>query len=65
MLKITRFQSIAISSDGIPSMRDAAAVRHVGEHVVQRGRVAGHLEPDVEALRHAELALRVGDRCRG
>ena len=29
---------------------------------MQRGRAARHLEPDVEALRHAELALRVRDR---
>ena len=27
----------------------------------ERGRVAGHLEPDVEALGHAELALDVGE----
>ena len=62
MLKITRFQSIAISSAGDPEHRDAPAVRHVGEHVVERGRAARHLEPDVEALGHAELALRVRDR---
>ena len=41
--------------------RDAAAVGHVVESAAERRRVAGHLEGDVEALDHAQLALDIGE----
>src|SRR5581483_6297856 len=44
---------------GDPEQRDPAAVGHVREHAPERVGVAGHLESDVEALRHPELALDV------
>ena len=34
---------------------------HVGEHLLERRRAAGHLETDVESLTHPELGHRVGD----
>ena len=37
--------------------RDAAAGNHVVDHLVQRHRAAGHLQADVEALRHAEFLV--------
>ena len=40
---------------GQPQQGDLAAVRHRLEHRVQGGRRAGHLQPDVEPLDHAEL----------
>ena len=43
---------------------DLAAVAHVGEHVAERRRVAGHFQADVEAFAHAELLLHVGQRRR-
>ncbi|GAA3209727.1 hypothetical protein GCM10020256_07200 [Streptomyces thermocoprophilus] len=36
-------------------------MRHVGDHLAQRGGVAGHLQADVEAFAQAEFALAVGD----
>ena len=47
---------------GKPEHRDPRPVRHVREHVVERGRVPAHLEADVEPLLHPELRLRVRDR---
>ena len=41
--------------------RHAPAVVEVGEHVRDGLRAAAHLQADVEALPHAELALGVGD----
>ena len=41
--------------------RDPAAVVHVLDHLRQGGGMAGHLQPDVEALAHAESPLRVPD----
>src|SRR5439155_22037495 len=37
--------------------RDAAAVRHVVDHVAHRARLAGPLAADVEALLHPQLLL--------
>ena len=44
--------------------RDAAAVRHVADHVAHRARLARHLEADVEALLHAQLVLCLPERGR-
>ena len=44
--------------------RDAATVGHVGDHVAERLGMAGHLEPDVEALAHAQLFLYLRQRRR-
>src|SRR5690242_2958718 len=33
------------------------AMTHITEHVAESGRVAGHLEADVESLVHTELLL--------
>ena len=59
---MTVFQSIAISFGGNAEHRDLAAVAHVGEHVAEGRGVAGHLQADVEAFRHAEFLLHVGQR---
>ena len=40
---------------------DAAAMVHHAQHVAERRGVARHLEADVEAFLHAELAHRVVD----
>ena len=61
MLKITGFRSSVISLGRDAEHGDPAAVGHVRDHVAERVRVAGHLEADVEALLHAELALDVGE----
>ena len=42
-----------------PEKGDPTAVGHHGERVAQRPRIAGHLEDDVVALDHAELAHHV------
>ena len=72
MLKMTVLQSSGDLLRRHAEHRDPAAVGHVGDHRVQRIRAARHLEADVEALDHAELALDVGqvalarvDRQRG
>ena len=57
---MTVFQSMAISF-GDAEHRDLAAVAHVGEHVAEGRRIAGHFQADVEAFLHAELLLRLGD----
>ena len=44
---------------------DATAVVHGREHALQRGRIAAHLEADVEALGHAELRHHVFDLLTG
>src|SRR6202140_3897938 len=43
-----------------PEHGDTSAVRHVRDHVAQRARLAGHLEPGVESFFHAELFLHLG-----
>ena len=63
LLKTTVFQSISVLRQDAEH-GDLAAVAHVGEHVAEGVRVARHLQPDVEAFLHAQLLLRVGDRCR-
>src|SRR5674476_871876 len=57
---------------GDPEDRDAPAVGHAGDRGAERGGVAGHLQGDVEPLRHpqprrdvAEVALARVDRDRG
>ena len=60
---MTVFQSIAISLGRNAEHGDFAAVAHVGEHVAEGRRVAGHFQADVEALLHAELLLHVGEAC--
>ena len=40
-----------------PEQGDAAAVRHRRQQAAQGGRLARHLERDVESLRHPELGL--------
>ncbi len=55
-------KSRATSSDGMPRIATAAAVGHVRDRIAQRGRVAGHLEGDIEALDHPEVGLDVGQR---
>ena len=55
MLKITVRQSMDISPSGMPSMAILRAVAHIGDHVAKRRWVAGHLQADIEAFRHAEL----------
>ena len=62
-LKTTVFQSISDLREDA-EQGDLAAVAHVGEHIAEGGRVAGHLQPDVEALLHAQFLLRVGDAAR-
>ena len=44
--------------------RDPAAMGHLGERIAQRRGIAGHLERDVEALDHAELAPATSPRSR-
>ena len=58
---ITVFQSIANGLVGQTEQRDLPAVTHVRDHLVERVGVAAHLEPDVEALPHVELALDLVD----
>src|SRR5579863_3388936 len=41
---------------------DASAVRHVGDHFAEGGRVARHFQTYVEALAHAECFLGARDR---
>ena len=62
---MTVFQSIAISSRRDAEHGDLAAVGHVGEHVAEGRGVAGHLQADVEAFLHAQLASarRRASRC--
>ena len=38
---------------------DSTAMSHLGDHVAQRCRTAGHLEADIEPLPHVEFALCV------
>ena len=38
---------------------------HIGDHFAQRRRVAGHLEPHVEAFLHPQFFLNVRQRCLG
>ena len=64
MLKITVVQSMAYSALGSAQHRDAPAMRHVGEHIAQRGGVARHLQADVEAFLHPQLALDIGEGSR-
>ncbi len=61
MLKTTVFQSIAISSEGIPQHRHLAAMAEVGEHLAEGRGIARHFETHVETLGHAELLLDIGD----
>src|SRR4029079_4293512 len=39
--------------------RDAPTMRHVGEHVAHGGGDTGHLQPNIEAFLHPQLALDV------
>ena len=58
-MKITWFQSIAVSSGGMPSMATRppwCIVRSISRKACG---VAGHLQADVEALLHAELLHRL------
>ena len=61
MSKITGFRSSATSSAGIPSSAIRPPWAMFAIMLAQRLGVARHLEADVEALRHAELALHVGE----
>ena len=40
---------------------DLAPVSHAAQHLPQRGRLAGHLEADVEALAHAKLGHDIAE----
>ena len=53
------FQSIGISSAGMPSMAILRAVAHIGDHVVEGGGIARHFETDVEALLACRVALSI------
>ena len=59
---MTGFKSIAISLGGNPEhARSGRRAPCSASIVAQRVGVARHLEADVEALGHAELALHVGE----
>ena len=62
---MTRSQSNAMSPDGSPSSAISPPCAIVVIIESQRGRGAGHLQPDVEALDHAELGHDLVERRRG
>ena len=62
MLKTTVFQSMAISLGRDAQHGDLAAVAMLSIMSRKAGGVAGHFQPDVESLLHAELLLGLGER---
>ena len=61
MLNTTWFQSIAISSVGMPSIAIRPPWAMFASMTRSAAGLAGHLEADVEALVHPQLALDVGE----
>jgi len=55
ILKITWFQLMAISFDGMPSMR-FVPVAHVIQHLSEGRSVPRHLESDIETFEHPQFA---------
>ena len=68
---VDAFDGEHIEDDGFPvdrkfvgrnaQKRDVSAVRHIGEHIAERLRVARHFHPDIETFLHSELFLIIGD----
>ena len=68
---VDAFDGEHIEDDGFPVDRkfvgrnaqecDVSAVRHIGEHIAERRRIARHLHSDIEAFLHSELFLIIGD----